>query len=114
VFGKNDIAWRQDVIADFKVPLKFWKVVVWKDGVKLKARAMLADQSIALPKVLPEVLLPESFDDTEPVADFIVSIAEIEKLTGLTFSATLRRADLGKAEKRPREVRRAGELLRVS
>jgi endonuclease G, mitochondrial len=43
------------VIPGFRVPLKFWKIVLWADKGKLRATALVADQSPVLKK-MPEAL----------------------------------------------------------
>lgn len=93
VFRNNDRRFRT-----IKVPKQFWKIVVWVDEGSLRAVAMLADQSKVI-NVWPEALdgAPENFvqpGELEQVEDFLVSVARIEELTGLDFSAAVRNADV--------------------
>ncbi len=114
---KKDPLWRDDVIAGFRVPMRFWKIVAWADGGKLRATAMLADQRPVI-QVLPEgVESAEAFADTSKVADFLSTVAEIESLTGLDFGDDLRKADLNKGggeskgENRSRRVQSLEEVF---
>ena len=96
---KNDYPWdrgRADM-KGFKAPKQFWKVVLRVDNGSLHATALRADQSdlidFRLPEMLdmsPEAVKPFSFDK---VKKYHVSIAALEKLTGLDFGAAVRAAD---------------------
>lgn len=87
----NDIPWRGDIIPDFKVPREFWKVVVRVENNELLATALLADQS-PLIEELPEARAT-GFKDMSKVAKYQVSIAELERKTGLDFGEAIRNAD---------------------
>jgi endonuclease G, mitochondrial len=77
VFDDNDPQYRY-----VKVPMQFWKILVRMENGQLLATALLADQSPRI-KRMPERL--ESFDDMSKVAEYQVSVQEIERLTGLDF-----------------------------
>jgi endonuclease G len=109
VFGDDDPPWRGDIVEDFRVPLSFWKIVVWSEDGTLAARAMLASQAGVLRR-LPEAMR-EAFSDREAVADFVTSIAHVEKLTGLAFPPSVRKADQGAGERAMRRVRSREEIF---
>jgi endonuclease G len=67
-----------------KVPKSFWKIVARVEHGKLLATALLADQSERITR-LPE-RMSESFDDMSKVQSFQVSVAEVERLSGLDLS----------------------------
>lgn len=67
-----------------KVPRKYFKVLVRVENEKLKATALIADQSPMLRR-LPESLAEGFNDMNEVVKQAQTSIANIEKLTGLDF-----------------------------
>ncbi|MBB3753779.1 endonuclease G [Mycolicibacterium sp. BK634] len=84
VFSDEDRLYRDAM----RVPRAFWKIVARvsdADGA-LRATGFLADQNAALDKAYGDGLL-EEFADLGKVALFQKSIAEIEKLTGLSFGA---------------------------
>jgi endonuclease G len=95
---------------DIKVPGLFWKIVAWAEGGELRSVAMLADQRPVI-TVWPEALgenLAEAFgdpDELEKVEDFLTSVREIEKLTGLSFGDALRAADIRAGERTERITR---------
>ncbi len=94
VFAEADPPYR----FDSKVPLRFWKIATWNDGNDLRSIALLADQG-PLIEVMPEAMLAraEAFgDDLElaRVSEFLTTVAEIERLTGLDFGSLLRDADI--------------------
>jgi endonuclease G, mitochondrial len=94
VFSAKDPEYRTHVIPGFRVPLKFWKIVLWAEKGKLRATAMVADQAPVLKK-MPEALPGgEAFADTAAVKDFLTTIAAIEKLTGLKFGPVVKGAEL--------------------
>jgi endonuclease G len=106
VFVKNDLPWRTGIVKGFRIPQQFWKIVVWTEEDKLRATAMLASQKPLLDKFgLPEAALPERFDDTEDVQDFVTSVAHIEDLTGLSFGKALRNASTFKAARGKTKMR---------
>lgn len=94
IFAETDPPYR----FDSKVPLRFWKIAAWSDGTDLRSIALLADQG-PLIEVMPEAMLAgaEAFGDElelARVAEFLTTVAEIERLTGLDFGAALRAADI--------------------
>ncbi len=91
ILKADDPKFRNDVFPGFRVPRKFWKIVVWNDGASLSALAMVADQSGVL-REMPE--RAEDMDDTTAVEDFVSTVAWVERNTGLDFGAAVRNADL--------------------
>jgi endonuclease G len=85
-----------------QVPMKFWKIVVWKGGGALQAIALLADQKEVLERLtngVPEAM--EAFDAEEELArvsEFLSTVEEIEQLTGLSFGNEVRDADIRKGQ----------------
>ena len=82
VFGSNDPLYR-----GVNVPRQFWKIVVRvsaEDG-DLRATAFLADQNAALDAAFGSDT--ESFTDIDKVVMFQKSVADIERLSGLSFGA---------------------------
>lgn len=88
---EKDIPWRGDIIPDFKVPREFWKVVVRVENGELLATALCADQTPLIER-LPEARAA-GFKDMSKVAKYQVSIAELERKTGLDFGEAIREAD---------------------
>jgi endonuclease G len=112
VFGDDDPPWRTEVIEDFKVPLRFWKIAVWAENGGLRSLAMLADQKPVLDAIgeLPEAATDEeAFDQVGRVKDFLSTIAEVERLTGLDFGAAVRGGDI-RAGERSHEVSQPDEI----
>lgn len=108
------------VYRGIRVPMKFWKVVVWAEDQTLHSIALLADQRPVLEKLtqgVPEALdaLPESmemgperFDDLvelQRVQEFLSTVEQIESLTGLRFADVVRRGDIRAGQ----EALRVGE-----
>lgn len=92
IFANTDPVYR----FNSKVPLRFWKIAIWSDGAALRAIALIADQKPVL-KIMPEGAEPEAFGDDEELArvsEFLTTVAEIERLTGLDFGAATRAADV--------------------
>jgi endonuclease G len=109
---------------DSKLPLKFWKIAVWASEGKLKSIAVLADQGEVLEKLtqgVPEALvLPqhgaEAFDDEdelERVSQFLSTVEEIERLTGLDFGDEVRNGDVRAGESARGGLDRADEVISV-
>jgi endonuclease G len=103
VFGANDRRFRT-----IRVPGRFWKVVVWAEGGALRSLAMIADQTPVI-RVWPEAVGDgqESFGDADElgrVEDFVTTVAEIERLTKLSFDSDIVAAD----------IYAGGESLRVT
>jgi endonuclease G len=105
VLRDDDPEWRTDVLDGFRVPMRFWKIVAWPDGQRLRALAMIADQSPYLDA------MPERFDDTPSVEDFLTTVEAIEAATGLDFGDALRAADVRRGQPESRITSEA-ELLR--
>jgi len=100
VLKNSDLPWR-----GIKIPLKFWKVVVWTEGAQLRSLAMMADQKPVIDALqgLPEAVSDaEAFDQLNKVRDFVSTVAGVERATGLTFPQAVRDADI-----------RSGESLQV-
>jgi endonuclease G, mitochondrial len=115
VFGKDDPEWRPEVIDGFQVPLRFWKIAVWAEESELRSLAMLANQGPVLDAIgkLPEAITAEeAFQEIGKVKDFLSTITEIERLTGLDFGDAVRGGDI-RAGTRPVEVSTADEIEAV-
>jgi endonuclease G len=85
VFEADDPHYR-----DLKVPLKFWKIVVFERDGELRATGLVASQKERIRQT--QGGMPESLDDPSPVAEWQKSISDIEDMTGLRFG-NLRAAD---------------------
>jgi endonuclease G len=112
VFSDDDPPWRTEVIEDFKVPMRFWKIVAWAEDGALRSFAMLADQKPVLDAIgeLPEAATAEeAFDQISRVKDFLSTIAEVERLTGLNFGEAVRDGDI-RAGERAHEVIQPDEI----
>ncbi len=104
------------------VPGRFFKIAVWAEGGKLRSLAMIADQRPVL-KVWPEALfVGESLDAAErfadpdellKIADFLSTVEEVERLTGLDFGELVRQGDINRGEA-TREISRTDEIPLIS
>jgi endonuclease G len=104
----RDWAWRQGI----KVPLRFWKLVVWAERGALRSLAMIADQGplIVALNGLPEARFEaEAFDDLAEVEDFASTVVELQRLTGLGFGAAVVAGDVRRGQA-PRRVRSLDEV----
>ena len=95
----KDWLWRQDI----KVPLRFWKLVVWAEGGALRSLAMIADQERLLRALegLPEAKWEsgaEAFDELDEVEDFLSTVRDLQRLTGLTFDEAVQAGDIRQGE----------------
>ncbi len=87
VFRSDDPKYR-----DVHVPMQFWKIVARVENGKLKATALLADQTSKIEEQ-PDGSIKlgnggsESFDDLGHVKQYQTSVKKIEELTGLDFGA---------------------------
>ena len=94
VFDDGDVDYR----FQSKVPMRFWKLIVWKGAEDLQSIALLADQRPVLERLTQGV--PESaeaFNDDDEltrVSEFLSTVEEIESLTQLRFSDEVRAADV--------------------
>jgi endonuclease G, mitochondrial len=87
-----------------KLPLRFWKLAVWASEGRLRSVAVLADQGEVLNRLtqgVPEAIEAlhgaEAFDDPDELArvsQFLTTVAELERLTGLDFGDDVRNADI--------------------
>jgi endonuclease G, mitochondrial len=96
VLKDSDLPWR-----GIKIPLKFWKVVVWTQGGQLRSLAMMADQKPVIDALrgLPEAASDaEAFDQLGRVRDFLSTISAVERATGLSFGRAVRDADIRSGE----------------
>lgn len=108
VFDTKDPVWRQGL----KVPLRFWKIVVWEERGRLCSLAMIADQGPVIDTLqgLPEAAWEaEAFDEVAEVADFLSTVAEVQRLTGLTFDAAVGAGDIRRGGAR-RKVTKMDEV----
>ncbi len=98
IFSDNDRAYR-----DILIPGRFFKIAVWATGGRLQSLAMIADQRPVF-SVWPEAMNgygAEAFLDPVELArvdDFVTTVAEVEKLTGLNFGDAVRDADVRRGE----------------
>ena len=98
VFQSSDPVYR-----GARVPMLFWKIVVWSDGGQPRSVALLANQKEVLDNLtngVPEnfVYAAEAYDELPEllrVKEFRSSVAKIERLTGLDFSGVVRDSDIG-------------------
>jgi len=109
VFRDDDPPYR----FDSKIPLRFWKIAVWANQNHLHSVAVIADQGDVLKRLtkgIPEAIGAlhgaEAFDDPEELArvsQFLTTVAEIERLTGLDFGEEVRKSDIrvGEASRAP-------------
>lgn len=94
VFDDDDVDYR----FQSKVPMRFWKLIVWKGAEGLQSIVLLADQRPVLERLTKGV--PESaeaFNDDDEltrVSEFLSTVEEIEALTKLRFSDEVRAADV--------------------
>jgi endonuclease G len=106
VFRDDDPGYR----FDSQLPLRFWKIAVWAENSRLRSVAVIADQGEVLTRLtegVPEALGPlsvaEAFDDPVELArvsQFLTTIEEIERLTGLDFGNAVRSADVRTGQER--------------
>jgi len=106
VFRDNDPEYR----FQSQLPMRFWKIAVWADDTQLRSIAVIADQKEVLDRLtqgVPEALGPmngaEAFDDANEltrVSQFLTTVEEIERLTGLDFGEDVRRGDVRAGEER--------------
>jgi endonuclease G, mitochondrial len=93
-----------------KLPMRFWKIAVWAEDGDLRSVAVLADQKEVLDQLtqgVPEAFGPmhgaEAFDDLDELArvsQFLTTVAEIERLTGLKFANAVRAGDVRAGDER--------------
>lgn len=94
----NDLPWSRgrDDMTGFKVPREYWKLVLRVDHGQLHATALIADQTPLidfmpeLRGVTDEEARPVLFDK---VKKYLVSVAELERRTGLDFGPAVAGAD---------------------
>lgn len=113
IFADDDREFRT-----IQVPGRFFKIAVWADEEGLRSLGMIADQRPVFgpwPEALFDaeqvdpVNFPEAFqdeDELERVDDFLTTIAEISRLTGLDFGEAVEQADIrrGEPELRPERL----------
>ncbi|MGY4829111.1 DNA/RNA non-specific endonuclease [Sphaerotilaceae bacterium SBD11-9] len=88
IFDDTIDRWADDV----QVPSSFFKVVVWRGRQELKAVGIVVDQGALLDE--PRVSLGQPRDlPRVNVKQWLVTIASIEKRTGLDFGQSVRDAD---------------------
>jgi endonuclease G len=85
-----------------QVPMLFWKIAVWVEKKKLRSIAVIADQRKVyetLTEGMPEAA--ENFSNPEELArlnEFLTTVEEVERLTGLEFAKAIRQADVRKGQ----------------
>ncbi|MDY7099085.1 MAG: DNA/RNA non-specific endonuclease [Pseudomonadota bacterium] len=82
-----------------QIPLSYWKIAVWEDGETLKSVAMKASQDWSLAP-LPEDGSESLSDPAQMVliSDFLTSVKDIEKETGIIFDPKVVKADILKGK----------------
>ncbi|MBS3921662.1 MAG: DNA/RNA non-specific endonuclease [Nitrosarchaeum sp.] len=78
VFHENDIEYR-----GIKLPHEFWKVIIFTENSKLKAKGFMLTQNLDQLEVL----------ELDEFKVYQVALSEIEQRCGLSFSKTLKEAD---------------------
>ena len=94
--------------ATMKVPLEYWKIVVWNDDGELRATGMVANQKKLIPKLVRGGEAAEDLGTLPAKLSELnrqVSIAAIEDLTGLSFGKVKSYDTLGGAESKSAEGR---------
>jgi endonuclease G len=95
VFADNDPVYADKTGAEkLQVPLKFWKVLVWKEDGGLKSLALVADQSKTLKKRAESAEGFADSDQLELMGNFLTTVAKVEKLTGFEFGTAVSEADI--------------------
>jgi endonuclease G len=110
VFSTKDPKFR-----DIRVPMRFWKIVVWTEKGALRSLAMLANQAPVLKAIgkLPEKAGDaEALDQLDKVEDFLSTVKAIEKLTKIDFGGDVRGADIRRTGSESRVVKRESIPLR--
>lgn len=86
---------------DYQIPSQFFKIALWKNAKDdLKAVGLMVDQSKLLNEERKSLGEPRTVDQVN-VSQWRVSIANIEKLTGLDFGEEVRGADTIKLGDQP-------------
>ncbi|OSI68623.1 hypothetical protein BSZ22_20895 [Bradyrhizobium canariense] len=116
---ENDIPWdrgRQEM-RGFKAPRQFWKLLLRVENNELQATALVADQSPLIDYVPEALLRGEAVSKPLPydkIKKYHFSVAELQKVTGLAFGATVMKADTfgagGRSASGRREVRRIEDV----
>lgn len=113
---QHDMPWDRGMpeLQGFKAPREFWKIVIRVENRRLRATALLADQTPLIDYV-PEAMLSDaevarvSF---EKVRKYHVSVAEVEARTSIDFGEAVREADTHGGGER-REVTSLNQLFDV-
>ncbi|MCR9136768.1 MAG: DNA/RNA non-specific endonuclease [Alphaproteobacteria bacterium] len=77
-----------------QVPLKFWKVLVWKEDGELKSLALVADQLKTMKKKPEDAEALADADQLDLMENFLTTVAKVEKLTGFEFGPAVSKADI--------------------
>jgi endonuclease G, mitochondrial len=80
VFAATDPPYR-----GVRAPLQFFKVIARVEGGELKATAFLASQAELLSNLPERLSRAEGFSELGRVREYLTTVAEIEKMTGLDF-----------------------------
>lgn len=87
-----------------KVPMRFWKLVVWAAGGQLHSLALLADQKPVLERLTEGV--PEAaeayadMDELERVNQYLTTVEQLQELTGIAFGDEVLQGDIRQGEER--------------
>lgn len=101
-----DDAYDVDYRFGSKVPMRFWKLVVWAAQGQLHSLALLADQKPVLERLtegVPEAVGPEAYGDLDELArvsQYLSTVEQIENLTGISFGDEVRQGDIRQGEER--------------
>ncbi|HET6828844.1 MAG TPA: DNA/RNA non-specific endonuclease, partial [Ramlibacter sp.] len=100
-----------------KVPMRFWKLVVWAAGGQLHSLALLADQKPVLERLtegVPEAA--EAYADMDELArvnQYLSTVEQIQELTGIAFSDEVLQGDIRQGEERLSLAEAPESLLRT-
>ena len=85
---------------DVQIPSSFWKVVLWQGEAGPRAVALIVDQSQLMSETRTGLGPPQELPSVN-VSQWRVSVATVEKRTGLDFGASIRSADTIKEAAQP-------------
>lgn len=77
-----------------QVPVKFWKILVWKEDDALRSLALVADQLKTLKKRPTDEEALADADQLDLMENFLTTVAKVEKQTGFEFGPEVSKADI--------------------